>query len=385
MIEIKKKSECCGCYGCTSICPKQCINMKIDNEGFWYPKVDKQECVNCSLCEKVCPVINTPQKEDFSTVAYACKNKNEEIRLGSSSGGVFTNLCEYVINNNGVVFGASFTKNFEVEHVKATTLEECEKFRGSKYVQSKIGETFKEAKKYLDSGRIVLFSGTQCQIKGLNLFLRKKYDNLISVDIICHGVPSPLVFEIHKKNLIKCYGSEIKGIEFRNKNKGWKKFSYITNFKNGEQYSKLLNEDVYMIGFLKDLYLRPSCYSCESKDFKNDSDISLADYWGVQNKHPEFDDDKGVSLVLINSKKGQIIFDKIRNNIENTKTDLDYAISNNPCIIKPVKYNDNREKFFGNLKNNNLELIINKYTKVTTYQKIKNKIKYELDKINKNK
>ena len=383
MISILSKSKCCGCYGCTNVCPKQCIDMKIDNEGFWYPEVDKDKCIDCSLCEKVCPAINTQSKEEFKTIAYACKNRNENVRVSSSSGGVFTSLCEYIINNDGVVFGAAFNNNFEVEHMEATTLEECEKFRGSKYVQSKIGETYKNAKKYLDEGRIVLFSGTQCQIKGLNLFLRKKYDNLIAVDIICHGVPSPLVFDIHKENLKKSYCSKITNIGFRDKSKGWKKFSYITNFDNGEKYSKLLNEDIYMIGFLKDLYLRSSCYNCEAKNFKSNSDISLADYWGVQNKHPEFDDDKGVSLILVNSEKGKSIFNKISNNLEVITTELDYAISHNPCIVRPVKYNDKREKFFKKLNNNNLEQLIDKYTKVTLFQKIKNKIKYELCKLRK--
>lgn len=376
MIDITKKSDCCGCYGCVNICPKQCIDMNIDNEGFWYPKVNKDLCIDCNLCEKVCPVIQNVDKKEFDTVAYACKNKNEKIRLSSSSGGVFTNICEYVINNGGVVFGAAFNEDFEVEHMEANTIEECEKFRGSKYVQSKIGETYKNAKKYLDDGRIVLFSGTQCQIKGLNLFLRKKYDNLISADIVCHGVPSPLVFNIHKENIKKSYCSEIKNIGFRDKSKGWKKFSYITDFENGEKYSKLLNEDKYMIGFLKDLYLRPSCYNCEAKDFKCSSDISLADYWGVENKHTEFDDDKGISLVLVNSKKGQDIFNRLSENMEVIITDLDYAIDHNPCIVRPVMHNKNREKFFNELNKTNLNELIEKYTKVSMSKKVVLKVRY---------
>lgn len=381
MINISKKSQCCGCYGCTNVCPKQCIDMKIDNEGFWYPKVDKEICIECGLCEKVCPVINTPQKEEFNSVAYACKNKNEEVRLSSSSGGVFTNLCEYTIENGGVVFGAAFDENFNVKHMEAKTLEECEKFRGSKYVQSKIGETYKNAKRYLDEGKLVLFSGTQCQIKGLNLFLRKKYNNLIVVDIVCHGVPSPLVFDMYKENLKRKYKSEIKYISFRDKCKGWKTFSYVTDFKNGRKHSKLLNEDKYMIGFLKNLYLRPSCYNCKAKNFKSDSDISLADYWGVQSKHLEFDDDKGISLVLINSKKGQAVFNEISSNMEVFKTDLDYAISCNPCIIKSVNENDKRRVFFKKIDDRNLEQLIDRYTRITLNQKIKNKVRYELSKV----
>ena len=381
MIDIKKKSECCGCYACTNICPKQCIEMKIDNEGFWYPEVDKDRCIDCSLCEKVCPELATPKKEEFKTIAYACKNRNENVRLSSSSGGVFTSLCEYVINNGGVVFGVAFNEKFEVEHMEATTIEECEKFRGSKYVQSKIGETYKSAKKYLNEGRIVLFTGTQCQIKGLNLFLRKKYNNLIAVDIVCHGVPSPRVFNLYKENLKKEYNSEINSISFRDKSNGWKNYRYRISFKDGQVDQKLHHNNIYSKGFLKDLYLRPSCYSCEAKNFKSNSDITLADYWGVQNKHAEFDDDKGISLILVNSEKGQEIFTKISSDIEVIDTDLDYAISYNPSLVKHVEYNKDRDKFFEELNNDNLEQLIYKYTKITLVQKVKNKVKGLLSKI----
>lgn len=383
MIEIKKKSQCCGCYGCTNICPKKCIDMKIDKEGFWYPSVDKNNCIDCNLCEKVCPVIFTPQKDKFSTNAYACKNKNELIRLNSSSGGVFWSLCEYVIKHNGIVFGAAFNERFEVEHMYATTMYECDKFRGSKYVQSKIGQTYVKAKEFLDDGKLVLFSGTQCQIKGLNLFLRKKYDNLISVDVICHGVPSPKVFEIYKKNLSKYYDGQIEDIIFRDKSYGWKNYRYKINFNNGKVESEIFSSNIYSIGFLNDLYLRPSCYKCNSKNFINGSDISLADYWGVQNKHSEYDDDKGVSLILINSIKGQVLLDKISDNIERIKTDLDYAISNNPCIVRPSKYNPNRTKFFNKLTDDNLELLITKYTTPTLIEIFNKKLKIKLWKIKK--
>lgn len=381
MIDIIKKSDCCGCYGCTNICPKQCIDMKVDNEGFWYPKINKDLCINCNLCEKVCPVIQKLDKKEFNTLAYACKNRNEQIRLSSSSGGVFTNLCEYVIKNNGVVFGAAFNDNFEVEHMESDTLKGCEKFRGSKYVQSKIGNSYKNAKQYLDEGKIVLFSGTPCQIKGLNLYLRKRYNNLIIVDIVCHGVPSPLVFDIYKSNLKELYMSEIEDITFRDKSNGWANYRYKISFKNGKKQDKIHRENIYSKGFLSDLYLRPSCYECQAKNFTSGSDITLADYWGIQNKHPEFDDDKGVSLILVNSEKGKEIVDKISDKIEKIKTDLDYATSCNPSAIRPVKYNTNREKFFNDLNKDNLEEIIEKYTKISVSKKVIFKIRSILSKV----
>lgn len=378
MIEIVKKSMCCGCDACANICPLKCIEMKSDNEGFWYPEIDKGRCIGCNLCERVCPTTNKLDKNLFDKKAYACRNKNNDVRLNSSSGGIFTNLCEYVIRNNGVVFGAAFDANFDVYHLAADTINECIKFRGSKYVQSRIGNTYLEAKQYLESGKMVLFSGTQCQIKGLNLFLNKKYDNLITIDIVCHGVPSPLIFNMYKENLKNKYNSEIEYINFRGKNVGWKQFSYITKFKNKKQFCKIFSENLYMKGFLKNLYLRPSCYDCKSKNFSNNSDISLADYWGIENKHPEMDDDKGTSLIIVNTLKGKEVLLKISNEIEFLNSDLDYGISQNPCIVKPVEYNEKRKKFFEELENTNsenLESIINKYTTINFNEKLKRKIK----------
>lgn len=380
MIDIVKKIECCGCNGCESICPKKCIKMKSDNEGFWYPLVDKSKCINCGLCEKVCPFINNLKKEEFKPKVYACNSNNEKIRLDSSSGGVFALLCESVINNNGVVFGATFDEEFNVCHSYSETIEGCAKFRGSKYVQSSIGDTYKQAKDFLDSGRLVLFTGTQCQIKGLNLFLMKEYSNLISVDVICHGVPSPKVFKLYRESFIKKYNSKIKHIRFRDKSKGWKKFSYVNEFENNNKYTKTLEEDIFMKGFLQNLYLRPSCYKCKAKNFTDNSDMSLADYWGVQNIHNGIDDDKGTSLVIVNSVKGEKVLNNLSNSMMMIESDLDYAIKYNHSIVNSVEYNNKRKKFFKELKEKNVEFIILKYTKVTLIDKIKAKIKTKINK-----
>lgn len=384
MIEILDKGKCCGCHGCTNICPKSCISMETDQEGFWYPKVDKNLCIDCHLCEKVCPILENPVKEEFIPVAYACKNKANEVRENSSSGGIFSLLCEEVIESGGVVFGASFDENFEVRHTYSETLEDCIQFRGSKYVQSKIGETYKQARKFLNEGRLVLFSGTQCQIKGLNLYLRKKYDNLIAVDIICHGVPSPKVFREYRKKLENSYHSEINNIWFRRKDEGWKKFSFAVSFENGKEYVKNLQEDIFMRGFLSDLYLRPSCYECTAKNFVNNADITLADYWGVQNIHSEFDDDRGISLILVNSNKGQKYLSLIEEKMDILTTDIDYAIKNNPSAIRPVKKNPRRDEFF-NLINSGLLLnkAIEKCIKPTLIRRIKRKVYTILRKVKK--
>lgn len=384
MINIEKKEECCGCYACINICPKKCINMSRDVEGFNYPQIDITKCIGCNLCEQVCPVKNNIKNNDtIKSCAYASVNKDNEIRVKSSSGGIFSILCEYVINKNGVVFGASFDDKFNVNHSYEESLSQCSKFRGSKYVQSEIGYMYKTARNFLELGKLVLFTGTQCQIKGLNLYLGKKYKNLITVDVICHGVPSPKVFKLYKNKLIKKYKSDIKSISFRDKSEGWRDFNYVTQFSNGQVYSKSLKEDIYIKGFLHNLYLRPSCYECRAKNFTSGSDISLADYWGVEEIHKDLDDNKGTSLVLINTKNGQDVFKAISNKVIYEHTDLEYSIEKNPCIVKPVNKNPDRKAFFRKIDNSDIEKNINKYINKTIIDRIRIKIAININKLTK--
>lgn len=374
MIEINKKEECHGCHGCFNVCPKKCISMEIDNEGFWYPKVDKSLCIECNLCEKVCPIINIPKRENKETVALACKNKDEAVRTESSSGGVFTLLCEIVIKNGGVVFGAQYDEEFNVRHGYSETIEGCSKFRGSKYVQSIIGETYKQAKSFLDSGKQVLFSGTPCQIAGLEKYLMKKYDNLIMIDIVCHGVPSPLVYRKYLTNIKSLNKGDIKNIQFREKSNGWKDYNFKVEFTEGEFIQKRIH-NVYMEGFLTDLYLRPSCYECKFKKPVTSADITLGDYWGVENIHKEFDDDKGVSLILIHTEKGNNIMNGISNSMEVIDTNYEYSIKNNPSIVTPVNYNSKREKFFNNIEKDSIEKNIYRYTRIKITDRLMRKVK----------
>lgn len=374
MIEINKKEECHGCHGCFNICPKKCISMEIDDEGFWYPKVDKSVCIECNLCEKVCPIINIPKRENNETVALACKNKDEDVRIESSSGGVFTLLCEMAIKNGGVVFGAQYDEEFNVKHGYSETIEGCSKFRGSKYVQSIIGETYKQAKFFLDSGKQVLFSGTPCQISGLEAYLMKKYENLIMVDIVCHGVPSPLVYKKYLKNIKSLNKGNIKNIQFREKSNGWKDYNFKVTFTEGEFVQKRTH-NIYMEGFLTDLYLRPSCYECKFKKPVTSADITLGDYWGVQNIHKEFDDDKGISLILVHTDQGKGIIEKISDRMETINTDYEYSIKCNPSIVTPVSYNKKRQEFFDNIEKRNLEKNIHRYTKGNIVNKVIKKSK----------
>ena len=365
MLQVTDKQDCCGCHACTSVCARQCISMQEDNEGFLYPVVDEGTCTDCGLCEKVCPVINQDEPRKPLKV-YAAKNKDEEIRKQSSSGGIFTPLAESVIREGGVVFGAKFDKDWNVVHAWTDTIEGIADFRGSKYVQSTIGDTYREAREFLKQGRKVLFSGTPCQIAGLRKFLRKEYDNLLTVDVVCHGVPSPLVWRKYLeetreklraerdagKNTVSSSLMEmpvITGISFRDKTHGWKKygfrFRYAASKAAGNSVSSSANdsertllqpfpENVFMKGFLKNLYLRPSCYACASRSGKSGSDISIADFWGVQNYYPEFDDDRGVGLVLVNSDKGRKAYEQT--NSDSIESTYEQGLNQNPCLEHSV-------------------------------------------------
>jgi len=341
MITISDKHNCCGCSACQQACPKQCISMHEDEEGFLYPRVDETLCIDCGLCEKVCPVIN--QEERRTPIScYAAVNSNMVIRKESSSGGVFTMLAENVIDDGGLVFGAAWDERWRVVHKYTETKEGLAAFRGSKYVQSVIGDTYKQAEHFLKAGRKVLFSGTPCQIAGLCKFLKKDYDNLITVDFICHGVPSPGVFRwnlqeeinnyvghkdgnnadmfspihsIPKEDVLLPDGLRIEDISFRDKREGWKKFSFTLTLteasadgkQNSVSLSRTLHEHPFLKGFLNNYYLRPSCHKCPSKQFKSGSDITLADYWGYRGDIIK-DDDTGISAILVSSEKGLSAF-----------------------------------------------------------------------------
>lgn len=356
MINIKSKEDCCGCSACAQRCPKQCIKMLEDEEGFLYPKVDETKCINCHLCEKVCPVANQAESR-MPIDSYAAYNMDDGVRKDSSSGGIFTLLAEKVIAEGGVVFGATWNEKWQVVHTYTETKEGIAQFRGSKYIQSIIGETYKQAETFLKSGRKVLYSGTPCQIAGLRLFLRKEYDNLLTIDFICHGVPSPGVFRWYLQEEITNYaarkgrkntvsflpihsipdgdvlmpeGLSIKGIRFRDKCSGWKKYSFVLLLaeasaegkQNSVSLSYTLEQNSFLKGFLNDLYLRPSCHKCPAKSLKSGSDITLADYWGYKDTPNITDTDEGISAVLINSVKGNTEFSKLSLIKEKTTYDL---------------------------------------------------------------
>lgn len=344
MIHITEPKKCCGCNACVQACPKHCIRMQEDSEGFLYPFVDRESCIDCGLCERVCPVINQnePQKP---VVTLAAVNSDESVRLASSSGGIFTLLAERTIDNGGVVFGAAFDENWDVKHLCIDSKSELPKLRGSKYVQSIIGNCYKEAKAYLSAGKEVLFSGTPCQIAGLKRFLHKEYKNLKTVDVVCHGAPSPMVWRMYLDEVSSMYNiAQITDIKFRDKTEGWKNFSLSIKYKDKEgaekTFRETLNENVFMRCFLSNLCLRPSCYACPARNGKSGSDITLADLWGAENICPESDDDKGVSLVLLRNK------DFTLPGFEKKEIEYSKAVMYNHSIESDVTLPNKRNRFF---------------------------------------
>lgn len=374
MIEIVDKSRCSGCSACQAVCPKSCVAPVADEEGFAYPKVDRALCVDCGKCEAVCPILNDAVKASFPhrvPDAFAAYNRDGATREKSSSGGLFYLLAREVIKKGGVVFGAKFDENFRVVHDYAETLKGIEPFLGSKYVQSDVGTTFKRAKEFLKEGRAVLFTGTPCQIGGLKAFLGKEYDNLYCQDIICHGVPSPKIWKKYVEFREGKSASRMRRIFFRHKIRGWKNFSMAFEFSDGTTYSQDLFKDLYMRSFLRDLTLRKSCYNCAFKSQTRQADVTLADYWGVQNVHPELDDDRGTSLILLHSEKGRALFDAIRGEIVCRETDLERAVLYNPALVRSVGRNPKRERFLRDASTRPFDRIVRKYCKDGVWTKCK--------------
>lgn len=341
MIKIADKSSCCGCEACRNVCPRQCITMQEDREGFVYPEVDATACVDCGLCETVCPVLHPGQRR-LPVEAYAARNRDESVRLASSSGGVFTRLAEWILDRGGVVFGARFNEKWEVVHDYAETREALARFRGSKYVQSRIGDTYRQAERFLKEGRMVLFTGTSCQIAGLKRFLRREYDNLLAVDVICHGVPSPKVWRRYLNDLTEGTPESISSVSFRDKQEGWRNYRLSIKAKETELSHVRPYMGVYSRLYLFELMSRPSCHTCPSKGGRSCSDMTLGDFWGIERVDPAFDDDRGCSVVLVyNPAWGPIL-----EGIDIRMVAYDQVLSGNPSIEHSVKPSINRKYLF---------------------------------------
>lgn len=393
MIDVLDNKQCCGCGACVQACPKQCVEMETDAEGFSYPKVNFGICIDCHQCEKVCPMLQSTETVTPRSVE-AMRFEDTQKRIESSSGGAFTAIAEEIIKRGGVVFGAAWTEDWRVEHRYCERIEELDLFRGSKYVQCDTNNSYTQVRDFLRQGRWVLFSGTPCQCKGLKLFLKREYDKLVLVDFICHGVPSVKVFKAYLREEIKNYvrkdvekntvllrsthqihepdalapaGWELKGIWFRDKRNGWKKFSFALALAVGERNSVLLSpifpESSYMKGFGANIYLRPSCHNCPARGFSSGSDFTLADYWGVERRHPEMDDDKGTSLVAVHTGKAEKLLVSIGGLLERISVNAVEAYKIQTCLYRNMPPSPYREEFWASDYENDFGNVVNRICK----------------------
>lgn len=372
MLKLNNKAFCCGCAACANACPKGAISMQPDEEGFLYPQVDPAACVNCGLCEKVCPVLHSPVLKDAPS-AYAAKINDTDILAKSSSGGMFSALALPILKQGGVVFGAGFDKDWNVCHQYAETEQDLDKLRRSKYVQSNIGTTFRQAKQFLDMGRPVLFTGTPCQIAGLKNYLGKEYENLFTADIICHGVPSPAVW---RKFVQESFPhSTIQAIDFRDKTFAWNA-SYLSVTAHGVKFpalpgylrlvkklffarqGRLFRSLYHLVFYISNLYERPSCHECHFKGANRSADFTLGDLWGVQQICADFYDKRGVSVLFVNTRKGERVFGEIKNSLVYQTVPLQSVVQYNPYYATSVPKHPKRAEFFARYRKEPLKQLI---------------------------
>lgn len=365
MISVTDKSLCSGCSACASRCPMHCITMAEDQEGFLYPQIDKKVCIDCGLCEKVCHVLNTAE-EHLPIAAIGAQNNDSAILMNSSSGGIFSLLAENTIKSNGVVFGARFDEGWQVLLDYTDNMEGVAALRKSKYVQARTANSYEECERFLKNGRNVLFSGTPCQIAGLRNYLQKPYDNLCTVDVACHGTPSPKIWGAyikHIKEILK--GSSSETIYSYLKNLGFS--LYYDEDKSYLELRSKRHENHYMSPFIFSQILRPSCYACKCKNFSSGSDLTLADFWGVQKNHPDVNSRKGISLILVNTRKGMIAIDSIP--IDSFKTNMEAAIKENKALTNSSRLPSSRGSIFAEMEErkllNNLRVITKKNVNAT--------------------
>lgn len=351
------KEECSGCTACSLVCPKKAIKMIEDEEGFKYPEIDEEKCIKCGLCEKICPNV---KKETKNTIikAYGAKHVNEKERITSRSGGAFVAISDYILKLNGAVYGAKLNKDFSVSHAREENSIERDEFKGSKYIQSDMGDIIESIKNDLKSDRKVLFSGTPCQVAGVISCIPQKYtNNLYTCDLICHGVPSKKIFFDFLKYLEKIHNKKIKEFNFRDKKFGWESHLETTIFQDETKISTEYFKNL----FYRHNILRPSCYKCNYANIHRPADITIADFWGVDEVAPEFFDQKGVSLIIINNQKGKELFEEIKSDLKIIDCSIENCIKYTYTLNQPTPRSETREEFWEDYKEKDFEEIIRKY------------------------
>ena len=378
MIQIENKERCCGCTSCVSVCPHGAITMRADGLGFLYPEVDKDLCVDCGLCDKVCAFDENYDKSSNlpDPDIYAVRHKKISEVETSRSGAMFVALSDYVLENGGVVYGAGYTGHFRVTHKRALSKEERDEFKGSKYVQSFLGDTFKNVCDDLRKGMIVMFSGTPCQTSGLRSLVKLKrvpFDRLYVCDIVCHGVPSSRLWEDYLNYMERKEGKRVLRVDFRDKRRfGWKAHKESFELEGGYYTCTY-----YTYLFYQHIMFRHSCAVCPFTNYIRPSDITIADYWGWERLDKNLNtDDRGVSLVLVNSAKGQDWFEKVNKDIDYVRSDKEKCWQAH--LSKPSEMHPNREAFEQDYKLHGFEYVMRKYGNIGWHywmRRVMNKIR----------
>ncbi|MGN1456645.1 MAG: Coenzyme F420 hydrogenase/dehydrogenase, beta subunit C-terminal domain [Acutalibacteraceae bacterium] len=336
-----KHENCCGCTACYSVCPMNAISMREDEEGFLYPVIEEEKCIGCNKCVNTCAFKKNEHDKGKIISVYAVKHHSEKVRMNSRSGGIFTAISDEILKNGGVVYGCIMSDQYTAVHIRSDTPDNRDKMRGSKYIQSDLGDCFKQVKSDLDVGKQVLFTGTSCQIDGLRAFLKKDNENLICIDIVCHAVPSRKIWESFVKWQELKYGKCV-NTDFRNKTDfGWAEHIETLTFeKKGKQ--TVVDTEIFRNMFYGDFISRPSCYHCPYKSIYHPGDITIGDYWGVENAASGFSDGKGVSLVIINTEKGKTIFEAAKKSCDCVETKIEDSMQS--PFLRPINEPENRNQ-----------------------------------------
>lgn len=358
--------NCSSCAACANACARNAITMQLDSDGFYRPVIDPEKCIECGMCERICPwtkSVDNPNGAAIEPKTVAAYAKDENIRMQSSSGGIFSVLAERFIDDGGVVVGVAQVTPTHFGHVVVDSKIDLEKLRDSKYVQADVGLVYREVRSLLKSGRNVLFSGTPCQVAGLYAMLGNvaACANLFTVDIVCHGVPSVKVYEKYVSEMEKKHHASLNGLVFRDKSTGWKGYSLLHRFESGQGVYEHHACSKYMRLFLSRICQNNSCEDCRYRKQPRIADITLGDYWGVWSRHPEMYDDKGTSVVLLNSIHGKELFERVADKVVQCDSKIEYAIAGNPCIVRSSKMHPKRAEFFADLEKYSLDDLIKKY------------------------
>ena len=366
MITIRDKSKCCGCNACGDVCAHSAISFKTDIEGFWYPEVDVSKCTNCGLCDKVCPNLHAEElkKNDYKQpkFAIAAIHKNMKVRWDSTSGGAFSALADTMYESGGYVGGAIYADKFLVKNFLSNNPDDLAKLRSSKYLQSNAEGLYKDIKSLLLKGEKVLVCGTPCQMAALRAYLGKDYENLVIVDFICRGVNSPKVYRSYLDSLENKYQSKVVYVKAKNKELGWRNLTRKVTFANGQSYYGVHMDDDFRRGYHTNVYCRPSCYDCAFKGFPRIADITIGDFWGIENVDKNLDNNIGTSMILLNSKKGEAFFEQVKDKLEYKEVLFDSIFAGNIALTRSIgKPTVDRVAFFEDLDINGFDFVVNKY------------------------